>query len=460
MARDRGDRFPPQIRYLAWNEGCERFSYYGMTSVLTIHMVQNLFLSGSEAVTRYQAFVGAAYLTPLLGAFLADRFFGRYRVVLWLSWGYVFGHATLALFESRWGLYAGLALIAVGAGGVKPCASAFVGDQFRPEQGHLLKRVYDLYYWMINMGSLAGQALIPWILDRRGPRFAFAVPGIAMGLALVLWWTGRRHYLYAPPTGPNPHGFFRVVSRAASRLGTTRAGEHWLDGALDRHPREAVDGARAVFRIVTIFAPVVAFWSLFFQYGSSWVLQAEKMDRELGGWTVLSSQVATLNALLILTFIPLFGGVLYPALERRGLKVTALGKMTAGMFVSVLSFACAAGIQYALDAGRHPSIGWQVFQYVFISAGEVLVSVTALEFAYTQAPPSMKSTIMGLWFVTIGVGSLLTAWVASLNTFAGGGYFVFFTVLMLAGAVLFRFLASRYRPVAFAAAPARAEAAS
>lgn len=452
------ERFPPQIKYIAWNEAAERFSYYGMASILTSHMVDELFLTKSGAEARYHVFVAAVFFTPLLGAFLADRFFGRYKVVLWLSWGYVAGHAILAAFESLWGLYAGLALIALGAGGIKPCASAFVGDQFGPGNEHLLQRVYNLYYWMINMGSTASTLAIPWLRQRYGSWVAFGVPGIFMAFSLLLWWAGRKHYVYTPPTGPNPHSFLHVVGRALRRLGTGRPGEHLLDTARDLHPAEAVEGAKGVLRIIGVFAPIAAFWALFWQYGSSWVLQGREMDPRVFGFTVLPEQIQSLNGLFILILIPVFGGIIYPAAERRGLLGSALDKMQAGMFISVLSFVCAAAIQFILDRGGHLSVAWQVWQYLFIAAGEVLVSVPALEFAYTQAPASMKSTIMGLWFVTIGAGSLLTAWVASLNVFSGTYYFLFFTVLMLGGALLFRTIARSYRPAAVGAT--RAEGAA
>jgi POT family proton-dependent oligopeptide transporter len=279
-------RFPPQIKFIAWNEAAERFSYYGMTSILTAHMVDGLFLSKSGAVTRYQVFVAAVYFAPLLGAFLADRFLGRYRVVFWLSWGYVAGHATIAAFESIWGLYAGLLLIALGAGGIKPCASAFVGDQFGPGQERQLERVYGLYYWMINLGSTASTLAIPWLRKRYSPSVAFGVPGVFMALALGLWWLGRKHYRYAPPTGPNPHSFLHVLGRGVKRLGTGRPGQHWLDVARDAHPAEAVEGAKAVLRIIGVFAPIAAFWALFFQYGSSWVIQAKEMDPRVLAFTV------------------------------------------------------------------------------------------------------------------------------------------------------------------------------
>jgi POT family proton-dependent oligopeptide transporter len=451
------DRFPPQIKYLAWNEGCERFSFYGMSSILTIYMVGFLGLREKDAEATFHLFVFAVYLTPLAGAWLADRFLGRYRVILWLSLGYVLGHAAIAFLESDSGLALGLALIAAGAGGIKPCAAAFVGDQFGPGGRHMLQKVYDLYYWMINLGSLASTLLIPKLLKWYGPGVAFGVPGLLMAVALVVFWAGRRSYVALPPTGPSPHGFFRVVRHALERVGTGRYGEHWLDVARGRFPPEAVEGAKAVFRIVGVFAPIGAFWSLFFQYGSSWVLQAERMDRVLRGWEIEASQMSSLNALFVLLTIPVFAGWLYPFLQRRGVRVDALRKMTAGMFVTVLSFAWVMGVQIALDGGARPSVLWQVPAYLLLSVGEVLVSVTALEFAYTQAPASMKSTIMSLWYVTIAAGSLLTAAVAKLNRFQGPAYFGFFAALMLLGAVAFAAVARRYRRAALPGAGASAE---
>ncbi len=478
----RPQRFPPQIKFLAWNEACERFSYYGMTSVLTIHMVRNLLMKESSAEAGYHLFGTAVYLTPLVGAFVADRFWGRYRTVFWLSFAYVLGHATIAAFESAWGLFAGLALIAAGAGGIKPCAAAFVGDQFTSENRGLLKKVYDLYYWMINLGSTAGTLAVPLLLDRVGPRVAFGLPGVAMAVALVIFWLGRGRYRHVAPTGPNPHGFLKVVWHAVTApsptlplaesdgspgialtsssdapreaslsrgAGEGRGGSGFLFRAAALHPPDAIEGARAVLRICQVFAPIVGFWALFFQYGSSWVLQAERMDREVLGLQLASSQVSFLNSIFVMTIIPLFAGGLYPWLERRGFQVTALRKMGAGMFVTVLSFVAAWLVENALQAGLTVNVAWQVPQYLFVSVGEVLVSVTALEFAYTQAPPAMKSTIMSFWYLTIGLGNFVTAGVSAANRFHGTAYFAFFAWLMLGCAGWYVLVARRYVPVEY-----------
>ena len=447
MSSDR-DRFPPQIKFIVGNEGCERFSFYGMRSILTVYMAQWLLLPEHEAEANYHFFVMACYLTPLAGGWLADRLWGRYRVIVWLSLGYVLGHATIAAFETRWGLFAGLTLIALGSGGIKPCVSAFVGDQFHPEQKKLLERVYGLFYWMINLGSSGSTLLIPVLLAAFGPRVAFAVPGLLMVAALALFLLGRRRYVHVPPTGPNPHAFTRVVASALRRRSSVPAGGSWLDPARADHPVEAVEGARSVFRIMGVFAAVTAFWALFDQHGASWVLQARRMDLVVGGRTLQASQLAALNPLMVLLLIPLLQRVVFPGLERLGVRVTPLGKMTLGMFLAVLSFAAAALVESVVAGGARPSALWQLPQYLFLTTGEVLVSVTGLEFSYTQAPRSMKSTIMSIWLVTVALGNFLTAAVSALNRFQGASYFWFFAALMLAGAVGFAAIARRYRPTA------------
>ncbi len=419
-------RLPSQIWFLAWNEAAERFSYYGMTSILTLHMVKNLGLGESQAIAGYQYFVFGVYLTPILGALVSDLFWGRYRTILWLSFGYVAGHATIALWEGPVGLLAGLALIAVGAGGIKPCASAFAADQVPAGDDRAVERVYNLYYWMINLGSFCSTLVIPWLFDAHGPRVAFGVPGLAMALALLVFWVGRGRYLRHPPAV--------AVRAAAARAGAEAPARLGVGGTL-----------RAVGWIAAIFAPVAAFWALYFQYGSAWTLQADKLDRVVAGFEISTGQVQTLNAVLVLVLIPLFTLVIYPALVRAGVAVTPLRKMSVGMFMAGLSFVAAAWVEGQLQAGGHPHVAAQLPQYVLMGIGEVLVSVTALEFAYTQAPPQLKSLVMGLWYLTISGGSLLAAVVAGLNRWRGVGYYHFYAWLMLGAAVLFFLVALAWR---------------
>jgi POT family proton-dependent oligopeptide transporter len=438
-------RYPAQVKFIVGNEACERFSFYGMRSILTTYMLTFLLYSQRDAKAYFHYFVAATYFTPIVGGWIADRFWGRYRTILWISFAYVLGHGILAVWETRTGLFVGLSLIAIGAGGIKPCVSAFVGDQFGAGEKALMQRVYGWFYWSINLGSAAAYMLIPVLLRRIGPSVAFAVPGIAMAAALLVYWAGTKHYVMAPPSGPNPHGFLRVVADAVRKLGTGHPGQHWLDLARERHPGDAVEGARAVFRIMGVFAAVTLFWALFDQKSSSWVIQARQMDPNVWRWAIAPEQLQAANPFLVMTLIPLFTWGVFPMLEKRGVALTALRKMTAGMFVTVLSFAAAALVQTFLDEGQAPNILWQLPQYLLLTTGEVLVSVTGLEFSYTQAPRAMRSTIMSIWFLTVFLGNLLTALITNLVRLEGAAYFWFFAAFMLVAAIAFRLVARGYR---------------
>jgi POT family proton-dependent oligopeptide transporter len=199
-----------------------------------------------------------------------------------------------------------------------------------------------------------------------------------------------------------------------------------------------------------VFAAVTLFWALFDQKSSSWVIQARQMDPDVGFRTILPEQLQAANPFLVMTLIPLFTWGVFPFLERRGVRLGPLRKMSAGMFITVLSFAAAAVVQTFIDEGRTPNLLWQLPQYVLLTTGEVLVSVTGLEFSYTQAPRAMRSTIMSIWFLTVFLGNLLTALVTKLVRLDGAAYFWMFAALMLAAAFAFRFVAGRYGRAAHA----------
>ncbi len=386
------DGMPPGIPYIIGNEAAERFSFYGMRTILTVFMVNYLWLMGgsagermgeAEATSRFHSFVSVVYLTPVLGAVLADFFFGKYRIIMWLSVVYCLGHGALALMglagEAGTWLMVGLWLIAIGSGGIKPCVSAHVGDQFGSSNRRLIPRVFNWFYWSINLGAFASTLLTPWLLEWHGPHLAFGVPGVLMAIATLVFWMGRWKFVHIPPQGA------KVVRELLSG-----------------------EGLKALLKLSAIYAFVAIFWALFDQSGSSWVLQAENMDLRFLGITWLPSQIQALNPILILVFIPLFSYVVYPLIDRF-YPLTPLRKIAIGLFLMVVSFVLVAVAQERIDAGGTPSISWQLVGYIALTAAEVMVSVVSLEFSYTQAPRSMKSLVMALWLFAVSLGNQVTA---------------------------------------------------
>jgi len=446
---------PKQIRFIIGNEGCERFSFYGMRNILTVFLVSSLLLYLPEterargAKDVFHTFVIGVYFFPLLGGWLADRFFGKYNIIFWLSLVYCVGQACLAMFvANRIGFYIGLGLIAFGSGGIKPCVASFVGDQFDQTNKHRAKVVFDAFYWIINFGSFFASLLMPIFLRHLGPAFAFGVPGVLMFVSTAILWLGRRQYVMVPPAPPNPHSFLRVSRDAiisgvrgqllaavavAIAIGsfvlTPKFGfviaaclalvaliafgglGVWLqlDNVRDKHPARAIAGVRSVLRVLVLFALVTPFWSLFDQKASTWVLQANAMTKP--SW-FQSAQMQALNPALVMLLIPFNNLVLYPALRSFGYELTALRRMTVGIAFAGLSWILVGAMQLVLDHGSAFTITWQVLPYVLLTFGEVLVAATGLEFAYSQAPLSMKGAIMAFWNLSVTIGNL---WVLVAN---------------------------------------------
>jgi POT family proton-dependent oligopeptide transporter len=419
-----------------------------MRSILVIFLVSYLGLEKFEATSDYHLFAGACYLFPLLGAYISDRFWGKYKTILYLSIVYCLGHLFLAIFENNLtGFYIGLGLIALGSGGIKPCVSAHVGDQFKPSQKASLQKVFDLFYFMINFGSTFSTMITPWTLKAYGPGIAFGIPGILMAIATFIFWLGRNEYVHIPPTGANPHGTGRVLLSALKNFQFSKG---ILSGAYVEHPKQAVDDVKAAFEVGKIFIAITIFWALFDQHGSSWVLQAKEMNLVVDIFghqtTLLPSQIPALNPIMVMVLIPFFTFGIYPLLEKIfKTEMSPLKRMGSGMFVAAFSFVFVAIYQYMLDDGNQISVLWQIIPFLVITMAEVMISITGLQFAYTQAPRSMKSTIMSMWLLTVFFGNMITAYIAKINIFEGGHFFMFFAILMGVFAIFFVWIARNYQ---------------
>ena len=383
---------PKGIPYIIGNEAAERFSFYGMKTILAVFIANYLHLMGDTATTAMsdsQASVWVhnfnfwVYLTPLLGALLADSIFGKYRIIMWLSVVYCLGHGVLALMgftcDAKTWMIAGLALITLGSGGIKPCVSAHVGDQFGKNNQHLLTQIFNWFYFSINLGAFLSTLATPLLLKFYGPHIAFGIPGILMALATILFWMGRHKYVHIPAQGAK---LFDELAKP---------------GVLFR-----------VLKLCCLFLFVAIFWALFDQSGTSWVFQAQDMDTNLLGIEILPSQLQAFNPIMILSLIPIFTFLIYPQVNKI-FPLTPLRKISMGLFLMVASFALITLIQSWIDAGETPSISWQIIAYLLLTSSEVMVSIVCLEFAYTQAPNALKSFLMAIFLLSVALGNILAS---------------------------------------------------
>src|SRR5882724_5282024 len=265
---------PPGIPYIVANEFAERFCYYGINAVLAIYMTQFLRFGDAEATTWQSLFKSGAYFFPLVGAIVSDVFWGKFRTIMTFSISYCAGCTILALVPGQTGLLLGLALVAFGTGGIKPCVSTNVGDQFTNKNQHLIERAFSYFYISINAGSSISIFFCPVLLQNYGPKLAFGMPAAMMFIATVAFWLGRKRFAVVPP-----------------------AGKAWLKDVFSSQ------GLKIIGSLLVIYFFVAFFWALWEQSnGQTWTLQAQSslMDKNLGfGLHILPAQVTVVNALFI-----------------------------------------------------------------------------------------------------------------------------------------------------------------
>nr|KAF6461008.1 solute carrier family 15 member 1 [Molossus molossus] len=372
--------YPLSIFFIVVNEFCERFSYYGMRALLILYFTQFIGWDGNLATAIYHTFVALCYLTPILGALIADSWLGKFRTIVSLSIVYTIGQAVTAISSindlsdfnhdgvpDNLPLHValsmiGLALIALGTGGIKPCVSAFGGDQFAEGQEKQRNRFFSIFYLAINAGSLLSTIVTPILrVQECGIHskqacypMAFGVPAALMAVALIVFIVGSRMYRKVQPQGNimgkvvNCIGF-AIKNRFRHRSKEFPKREHWLDWAQEKYDERLISQIKMVTRVMFLYIPLPMFWALFDQQGSRWTLQATTMNGKIGILEIQPDQMQTVNAILIVIMVPIVDAVVYPLIAKCGFNFTSLKKMTVGMFLASMAFVVAAILQVEID---------------------------------------------------------------------------------------------------------------
>nr|XP_006819236.1 PREDICTED: solute carrier family 15 member 2-like [Saccoglossus kowalevskii] len=335
-------RYPSSIYFILGNEFCERYSYYGMKAILVLYFTEILLLNRATATSLYHTFTLLCYLMPIFGAMIADGWWGKYK----------------------WGPAIALLLIAIGTGGIKPCVSAFGGDQFRKDQVQEIQVFFSIFYFAINCGSLLSTFITP-ILREDVQCFgndcyslAFGIPAVLLFIAILLFIVGRYTVGYKeyPSHGNIVWRVCKAIGRAIKNkiiYGKERKFEHWLDYASDKYDARLIEDTKCMLHVLIMYIPLPLFWALFDQQGSTWTLQATQMNGQLGDSqvTVKPDQMQVLNPFLILLLIPIFDNIIYPLLRYCNFRCTHLQRMSCGMLFACLAFVCSGVIQIYVNEG-------------------------------------------------------------------------------------------------------------
>jgi len=454
---------PKAVPFIIGNEAAERFSFYGIRSIMSTFLVAQFFnpshnpmlqgIAEAKSNEMVHLFVTLAYFMPLVGGIMADWFFGKYKVILYVSIVYAIGNLVLALSTHNITFFSiGLIVIAAAAGGIKSCVSANVGDQFTKSNEHLLSKMYGWFYFTINTGSIVSTLFIPIIYNKYGPELAFGIPGVLMCIATIIFWLGRKKYVRVPPSGSKRENFMVISFFAIIQLFKKKNSQSFWErlGTERNFSAKSIDGVQAVYRILMIFAFTPIFWALWDQNLAEWVLQAKKLDLTIFGHQYFAEQIQTFNPIFLVSMIPVMTYGVFPLLEKIGLKVTPLKKIGAGLLLTAFTFVIIALLQESIDKGGHPSVWWQILAYLILAVAEILVSITCLEYAYTHSPKSMKSTMSALYLLGISIGnyfdSLVNRSIANNGFFAqytGAKYYWLFIAIISVFFVLYLFVAKR-----------------
>uniref|UniRef100_A0A3Q3EU23 Solute carrier family 15 member 1b n=1 Tax=Labrus bergylta TaxID=56723 RepID=A0A3Q3EU23_9LABR len=368
------------IFFIVVNEFCERFSYYGMRAVLVLYFKYFLKWDDDLATTIYHTFVAFCYLTPILGAIIADSWLGKFKTIVYLSIVYTLGQIVMAISAihditdtNKDGIpenmsfhvalsMVGLSLIALGTGGIKPCVAAFGGDQFQDHQEKQRSTFFSIFYLSINAGSLLSTIITPMLRaqecgiysQQKCYPLAFGVPAALMVVALIVFIIGSGMYNKTAPQGNILVKVckciaFAIRNRYRHRYSQFSQRTHWMDWADEKYDKLLIAQVKMVVKVLFLYIPLPMFWALFDQQGSRWTLQATTMDGDFGLLTIQPDQMQTVNPILILVLVPIMDSVIYPLISKCKLNFTPLKKMTVGMFLAALAFIAAALVQLQID---------------------------------------------------------------------------------------------------------------
>jgi POT family proton-dependent oligopeptide transporter len=448
---------PKGLYVLFVTEMWERFSYYGMRAIFTLYMTKALLLSKDEGSTIYGSYTGLVYLTPLIGGYVADRYWGNRKSIIvggmlmalgqftMFASGTVFTNVPLA----KTLMFAGLGLLIFGNGFFKPNISTMVG-QLYPEGDKRVDSAFTIFYMGINLGAFIAPLACGFLGDTGRPedfRWGFLAAGLGMVLSLVLFIGLKNKYIVTPEgvqIGEKPNAARQEKSDAPKapfnpmllavwggvflaillglRFGAdfdwigsfifslTVAGPGYIisDPSLTKVERDRI----WVIYIIAFF--VIFFWSAFEQAGASLTYFAEEQtNREVFGWTVPASYFQAINAVAIVLLAPVFVG-LWGTLGRRNMEPPSPFKQAIGLFLLALGYLVIAfGVQ-GLQPGVKVSMLWLFSLYTIHTLGELCLSPIGLSMVNKLAPVKFASLLMGVWFLSTSAANKFAGTLSSL----------------------------------------------
>jgi proton-dependent oligopeptide transporter, POT family len=412
---------PKGLYILFFTEMWERFSYYGMRAILTLYMYSqatgnNPGLGWDEAfaLSIYGWYTMAVYVMSIPGGIIADRWLGQKKTVLWGGVLLVFGHSVLAI-DAIWAFAAGLTLIVLGVGGLKPNISTMVGGLYR-EGDPRRDKGFTIFYIGINIGAWLAALIVGGVGEIYGWHYGFGLAGIGMTLGLAQYLYGQKH--------------LKGIGEPPAEKKETKEAIH--------KPLTKIEKDRMVVLFLS-FIVIIAFWAAFEQAGGLMnIYTNEKVNRMFLGWQIPTSWFQSLNPLFIIVFGTVVAGFWFNR-EKLGKEASTLFKMAVGIMIMGTGFLLMSGASLQATSAGQAGMYWIIAAYLLHTIGELCASPTALSFITKLAPAKYGSLMMGSYFAATGIGNKVAGLLGESASHAGElqvftGIFIFtsiFGILLL-----------------------------
>ncbi|KAH8153795.1 uncharacterized protein LAJ45_01562 [Morchella importuna] len=442
-----GDKIPMSAWLVAVVELAERFTYYGITGPFQ-NYIQNergglrpgaLDMGQSSATALQYFFQFWCYVTPIFGAIVADAWLGRYNAIVLFALIYICG--LVILFSTSLpgsldngaglgGLIAAMIVLGLGTGGIKSNVSPLIAEQYTKTKPVLktlktgervivdpavtIQSLYNIFYWCINVGSLSSIATV-WLELKIDFWAAYLLPFCFFFVGLFTLVIGRKYYVIRPPKGS-------VLLDAIKALTLAAKSGFNMDAAIPVHGEQFVSELKRALVACRVFCFYPVYWLLYGQMNSNFVSMAGTMETH----GIPNDLLFNLNPISIILFIPLMEKGIYPLLRKLKIPFKPITRIAFGFFLVSAAMAYAAGVQRmiynagpcydgplecaASEDGTTPNkvhVAIQTPAYVLIGFSEIFASITGLEYAFTKAPPSMKSLVMALFLLQNAFGSAI-----------------------------------------------------
>lgn len=378
-------RHPAGLYVLFFTEMWERFSYYGMRSLLVYYMIKHLQFTQERSSEIYGLYTGFVYFTPLFGGMLADRLLGQRRTVIVGGVLMAIGHFLMA-FESLF--FPALVFLILGNGAFKPNISTQVGALY-PAGDHRRDRAFSLFYMGINLGAFFSPLVCGTLGERLGYHWGFAAAGVGMVIGLLVYLRGQKHLA--------PDLIMRKKESGQRKPSEPMTREDWLK----------------IGAIFVMMALSIVFWSVYEQQGNTMALWADAhTDRMILGWEMPASWFQSFNPLMIFILVPMLN-MFWARQDRRGKEPSSVAKMGIGCMLLAAAFLILIPPARELAVNPRASLWWLTACTFVLTLGEIYLSPIGLSLVTKIAPARIVSMMMGVWFLSSFFGNYLSGYLGT-----------------------------------------------